>query len=57
MSAELAYCVTLSNTTTASDCQTACGQISWDETEQGIDDCDGKEFEFKYKYSVQVACY
>jgi len=40
----LASSVSLTNTTTASDCQTPSGQIS-DETEQGIDGYEGKNFE------------
>jgi len=36
-------CHTLTNTTTASDCQTLSSQISGDETEQGIDDYGGKD--------------
>jgi len=37
--------VTLTNTTTASDCQTLSGQIIGDETEQGTDGCGEKDSE------------
>jgi len=35
----------LTNTTTASDCQTPIGQIPGDQPEQGIDGYGGKDFE------------
>jgi len=35
----------LTNTTTASDCQTPSGQIPWDEPEQGTGGYGGKESE------------
>jgi len=43
----LAQSAALTSTTTASDCQTASGQIP-DETEQGLDGFGGKDFEERW---------
>ena len=43
-----------SPTLTASDCQTASGQITLDESEQGTDGYEGKDFEKKKSFKTTI---
>ena len=43
-----------SPTLTASDCQTPSGQITLDESEQGIDGYEGKDFEKKKSFKRTI---